>query len=316
MDVACRAFYRPGSEFQPLLDAWISEMPRSYAARLARGVFYTSVGFDRRGTCTADRTSCVKFDAMRENHAKALIDLEAAYAMNPRLVHALIYKMDIAMAAGDRRINKEMHDKALELNPLSLTVRFWRVTALLPRWGGSIGEMQAEIDAARPYYRKNPALRALEGRIAFERGDDAYYDARDMATAAARYAEALSFGSHPFYHAMRADALVRLGETSSAVPDIEAALAAAPNDPRAKFLRGYMFYKANITPLALADLNAALEGNPRNDEAIHYRGLVYAQTGNVKAAIADLERAIVLNPGNAEYLDHLKAVKDFAARTR
>ena len=37
MDVACRAFYRPGGGFQPLLDEWVNEMPRSYSARLARG---------------------------------------------------------------------------------------------------------------------------------------------------------------------------------------------------------------------------------------------------------------------------------------
>ena len=316
MDVAARAFYRPGSDLQPLLDAWIKEMPGSYAARLARGVFYTAVGYDKRGTCTADKTSCAKFDAMRENHAKALADLDAAFAINPRLIHALIYKMDIAMAAGDRRTNKAMHDKALELNPLSLTARFWFVTALLPRWGGSIAEMRAEIDAARPYYPKNPALKVLEGRIAFERGDDAYYDAGDMAAAANFYGEALTFGSHPFYHAMHADALVRIGEVQAAMPDIETALAAAPADPRAVFLRGYVRYTQDSFRPAIADFSAALEGNTRHHEALDFRGLSYVETGNFKAAIADFERAVAIAPQNTEYLDHLKSAKDSASRAR
>jgi hypothetical protein len=39
-------------------------------------------------------------------------------------------------------------------------------------------------------------------------------------------------GCHPFYHTKRAEALARMGKISLAAPDLEAALAVAPNARR------------------------------------------------------------------------------------
>lgn len=305
MDVASRAFNRAGADLQPLLDAWIAEMPRSYAALLARGVFYSAVGWSKRGTCLAGETSCNQFAAMREYHAKASKDLDAALALNPRLMHALIYKMDIAMAAGDRAANQKLYGQALQLNPLSLTARFWRMTALLPRWGGSMKELQAEIAAARPHYAKNPALKVLEGKVALERGDDAFF-ADDFPAAVRLYGEALRSGSHPFYHRKRAEAMMKIdAQFTSAGPDLDAALKVAPNEYRARFLRGFLRQDQNDLKGALEDLNLALEGDPRNSRAWDIRGIVHANLGDMRAALADFEKAVALEPEAAEYQQHL-----------
>jgi tetratricopeptide (TPR) repeat protein len=314
MDVAVRAFYRPGAGFLPLLDAWINEMPKSYAARLARGVFHTAFGWEMRGTCTADQTSCAKFAAMFESHAKAVADLDAAYAMNPLLIHALVYKMEIAMAAGDRKTARAMHDQALKLNPLSLITRYWYVTSLLPRWGGSMEAVQEEIEAARPYYERNPALKVLEGRIALERGDDAFYSG-NYANAFPFYDEALRHGSHAFYHRQRADTLAFLKLNAASRPDLEAALKLQPNEPHVRFLRGILHYQENKLKQALEDLSAALEGHPRNDEAWDFRGATYGNMGNFKAAAADFEKALELSPGNRAYLDDLRVAKENLKRS-
>jgi tetratricopeptide (TPR) repeat protein len=296
MDAATRAFYRPGMDWQPKLDEWVKRFPDSAVARLARGVFYAGMGWDRRGVCSADQTGCAKFDAMHKYHALAISDLEAAIKLDPGLVHALLYRMEVALAAGDRDTRRAMHDRALALNPLSLTARFWYITGLLPRWGGSIEEMQAEISAARSYYERNPALKVLEGRIAAEKGDDAFYDQQDFRRAAMFYSQALKSGSHPFYHHSFAAAMSELNLGEFAIKEADLALADEPNDFRARYVRGVADYQKHDLSAAIADFTFALEGNPSNVEARGYRGLAYAEAGNARAALADFESAYALFP--------------------
>jgi hypothetical protein len=302
MDVAVRAFYRPGRDFQPLLDEWVATMPKSYSARLARGVFYTAMGWDRRGSCGTCRTKEEQFRQMREFHAKASADLEAAQVMNPRLTHAFVYRLDVAMAAGDRGTIRAMRDRALAINPLSLTARMFHMTALLPRWGGSIEEMKAEIEAARQYHMKNPALKVLEGRIDAEQADQAYF-AGDFSTAQRLYGQVLmKHGPHPFYNRKRAEAFNRLGSVQAAWAESENALRAAPNDYQALLVRASARYGQKDYPAAMADIKASLEGNPHNNETIGLRGRVYLATGDLKAALADFETAVTEIPGYQRYV--------------
>src|SRR6185503_9238389 len=220
--------------------------------------------------------------------AKALADLDAAYAMNPKLVHALLYKLDIANGAGDRATVRAMRDRALEINPLSLTVRMWLMNALLPRWGGSIEEMKAEIAAARQYRMRNPALGVLEGRLEIEQGDQAYI-AGDYKTAERFYREALARGPYPLYNRKHAEAFNRLGHAQAAWGEAEMVLRAEPNNHQALLVRASAMYMQKKWPAAMADIKASLEGSPHNTETIGLRGRVHLEMGDLKAALADFE---------------------------
>jgi hypothetical protein len=46
---AFRAFYDPDATLAPKYDLWVSKFPRSYVARVARGIYYTRVGMQLRG---------------------------------------------------------------------------------------------------------------------------------------------------------------------------------------------------------------------------------------------------------------------------
>lgn len=301
VDIAFDAFFRAGPELEPLLTEWIARRPRSYVAYLARGVHYAKVGWSTRGTRYFHETTKQQLDGMAFYFEKALKDLDQAYALNNRLVHALCYKMDILMNFAARDQIRALRDRALEIDPLSLKARWYYITTILPRWGGSIPEVSREIEAARPHYGKKPALRVLEGRIPAEYGDQAMFSG-NLVKAVEWYSTALTYGSHWFYGNQRGDAYSRLNQYDLAAKDLDTAIELRPNYPRAQYLRGFGRYASGKLNEAIVDLTRAVEANPYDHKAWDIRGDAYFRLGKADLALADFERAVALAPNNAEYL--------------
>ena len=308
VDLALDTFYRAGPELEPLLTGWIAQKPDSHVAYLARAQHYTRVGWARRGTLYFRDTPEKQIDGMIYNFKKAISDLNQALTLNPRSEPAICNMMDILMAVSARDQIRALRDKALEINPLSLSVRSCYMSSILPRWGGSIPQMSKEIEEARAYYDQNPALRILEGRIAADLGDQALF-AGNYGRAVELYTEALKHGSHHFLLRQRAEAHMRGGNFVLALKDLDGSIAARPNNSPALYLRGYIRNESRLHKYAVVDLTKALEINPYHDRSWFIRGDVYLQLGNPDLAIADLEKALALNPGEREYQEVMKEAR-------
>lgn len=319
VELAFDTFFRAGPELEPLLSEWITKRPNSSSAHLARGVYYAKLGWTRRGTRYATETAEQQFAGMTANFRKAQVDLDHALALNDQFLPAICYKIEILMALGGSQDEiRSLRDRALKSNPYSLSARWYYITTLLPRWGGSMREVEGEIAAARPYYQKNPALRVLEGRIAAENGDQALF-AGDYAKAVELYGEALKHGPNWFYYKQRGEAYTRMGQFDLSDQDLRLALQLRPNYPRALYILGFNQYRKAFVPQvkdaqkflvdAVGYLDKMLEAEPDYHMALDIRGDAHFLLQQHKLALADFERALALDPTNEKYRQDVNKAK-------
>lgn len=302
VDVAFWTFFRTDPSLETYLNEWISEYPRSYAARLARGVYYSAVAFKKRGTKVASETTGRQMSGMQLYLGKAQKDLTVAIEINPKLIQAYAMMIYIPMAFGLRAQTKAIIEEALERNPYSLSARWSYLVSLEPRWGGSFREMEDFIRQARPYYMKNPELKVLNGRVLAARGDHA----TTYGKALFYFNKALAHGKHWYFYRRRGEILNHLQRYREAIASLDKALERRPVDPRALRLRGLSHWGAGNYDKSIADLTAAIGTDPTDHELINTRGGVHYHFHKYKPAFEDFERALRLNPRNAKYLENKK----------
>jgi tetratricopeptide (TPR) repeat protein len=185
----------------------------------------------------------------------------------------------------------------------------------LPRWGGSMSEIVAEVEAARPYYMGNPALKVLEGRIDAEYGDEAFFSGR-YARAIELYTQALQHGPQWYYYAQRSQAYTYIGQIELANQDLRRVLQLRPNRSKTLYDLGFNHYKSAFKLQdkkylieAVNYLSQALEDNTYDHKAFDIRGDAYFFLGKFELALADFEQALSLAPDNAEYREDVAKAK-------
>lgn len=145
------AFQMQSTEPAALLDEWVERFPKSYAARLARGVYFSRMGWEQRGTQSARETSAENFRGMQHYFALARGDLEASLAMSPRPVLSYQYLINIANTGHSYAEAAFWLDNALKLDPYAARVRTAYLYGLRPEWGGSLEEMEEFVAVTRRY---------------------------------------------------------------------------------------------------------------------------------------------------------------------
>lgn len=301
VDLAFDASYRSGPEIEKQLTAWIASEPKSHVAHLARGIHYTKMGWSRRGAAVMIETSKEQMDGMQYYFEKAWQDLEAALSKNPELVHAMCYEMEILMNFSAKDQILDLRKRALTVTPLSLTARWYYITTLLPRWGGSIAQVNQEIVAARKEYKRNSALGILDGRADAEMGDALLFAGR-YDESIPYYTKARQYGEHWFYIEQRGEAYSYAGQPQPSNKDLDAAIRLRPNCPRAYYMRGFNEYAAGQYGNAIKDWEVSLSSSPFDAKTWNLRGDAYGRLGNPDYALRDVEKAAELEPANAEYV--------------
>jgi len=100
-------------------------------------------------------------------------------------------------------------------------------------------------------------------------------------------------------HEVRGEALMLLGRDAEALVDGEAAVAADPDDPTARVVRGWALYTTGKDlGQALGDLDTALASQPDNAVALIRRSIVKVARHDFDAGLADANRAVELAPGD------------------
>ncbi|WP_226961931.1 MULTISPECIES: tetratricopeptide repeat protein [Streptomyces] len=94
-------------------------------------------------------------------------------------------------------------------------------------------------------------------------------------------------------------ALFSLGQPREALPDLDRALRATPDDPGARAIRSEVHLLLGNDAEALADLDRLLEAEPEEAWALVYRAQVRLMTGDPGEALGDVERALARQPDHA-----------------
>ncbi|HXC09579.1 MAG TPA: DUF4034 domain-containing protein [Steroidobacteraceae bacterium] len=163
------AFARTDSLLQSNLDSWVQEYPNSYAAHLARGIYYFKCGVVTRGKKYISRTPVEQIRGMTVYLTQAREDLLASLALDAVPLISYHYLIVIGMEFGERDRNRDWLDKATALDPDSIVIRRPYMVSLETRWGGSLDAMQEFLDVSRQAGTSPDHLRMLAELIERER---------------------------------------------------------------------------------------------------------------------------------------------------
>jgi tetratricopeptide (TPR) repeat protein len=163
------AFARTDSALKDQLDAWVQEYPDSYAAHLARGIYYFKCGVVTRGTRYIARTPAEQIRGMTVYLTQARAELLASLPLDAKPLISYRYLIVIGMEFGERDGNRDWLEKAIALDQDSIVIRQPYMTSLETRWGGSLEAMQGFLDASRKDGASPDHLRMLAELIGRER---------------------------------------------------------------------------------------------------------------------------------------------------
>jgi hypothetical protein len=138
-----RDFYATDFDLAAKLDAWVAQHPKSYVARVARGIYFKKVGFEARGTAYIQDTSQTQIDNMNAAFEKAVADLRGSLSMNPKPFLSYFHLLDIGNAVGAKEELRAIYDRASSLDPRSYAIRLKYMNTLQTRWGGSLEDMRS-----------------------------------------------------------------------------------------------------------------------------------------------------------------------------
>ena len=173
---------------EPLLSEWIRVSPRSYPARLARAYHYVNFGYSKRGSGFSDKTSEEQFEAMAQQFGKARADLNEAVRLSDKPTVAYAKEFFIARSHGPAggTVSEILADANRKF-PKSLAIKVAAASALNPKWGGSLDDLDRLFSYAQKAQMSADDLAVLRYRIELEKGD--YYEVvtRQMANAAMHY---------------------------------------------------------------------------------------------------------------------------------
>ena len=93
---AFRAFYPTDRSLAPQYDAWVNKYPKSYAARVARGIYYKKVGYEERGGKYISETSEGQIAKMDQAMRNAIGDFGASIKLDPKPFLSYFHMIDIA----------------------------------------------------------------------------------------------------------------------------------------------------------------------------------------------------------------------------
>jgi hypothetical protein len=144
-----RVFYDTAPALQRKYDAWVAAFPRSYAARMARGIYRRERGAKARGRRYIEKTSPQAIATLEAHLQAATPDFEASFSLTAKPIltyHAIV---TVARYSGDAATTARMFKKARRIDPRNFIVRYMCLATQQTRWGGSLAAMLASREEAR-----------------------------------------------------------------------------------------------------------------------------------------------------------------------
>jgi TPR repeat protein len=253
---AFRAFYPTDRDLASKFDGWVNAFPKSYVARLARGIYYKKLGFEERGGKYISETSPAQLHNMDTALGKGIKDFGDSITMNPKPFLSYFHMIDIARAYAGPGYTRALFDHALDLEPRSFALRQKFMFALQAKWGGSLEEMNQFLEECRHADLPAAQFRQLQSMVYEDIGwERENYDG-DHAAAEAAYRKAIELG------------------TAGCTTCLISALTTILIEER-KF--------GDAIPL----LDQYLQGKPGDTWALSNRGLAYFESGKLVEAFAD-----------------------------
>jgi tetratricopeptide (TPR) repeat protein len=264
-----RVFYLTDPALALKYDAWVSGLPRSYVAHLARGIYYDFVGAERRGGGSVEETSAEQFRGMEEAFAIATEDLRISLSLTQKPLLSYLYWIEISRYAGSQGDTDALFERALRVDPRTVIVREMYMVALQTKWGGGQEAMHRFLDSCREAGLSDAHLRRLESVIAEDRAWIEYFQQQNYSAAAQDYIQAYELSGGIGCLHCAADAFLAAGDFGSAIDTYSRSLSIDPEDAYALYRRGWLYMNHQRAADGVADFQRAANlGDPRGEESL------------------------------------------------
>ena len=307
------AFANSDPELRRHLDQWVTEMPGSYAAIMARGFYYWHVGWTWRGTGWGKNTHKTRFVKMREFFRLSAVDLGQAIKVNEKLSVAYSILISIAMAGGsDRAAERTILDLGLAAVPGSAAIRYRYLHALW--WRGKLDEIKEYVDDIKLLVEKFPGLRALGGYYDFAIGDR-FRQRGKYRLAIQNYERALEHGEHWFFRLRQAEVFKRLEQYDAALENYDLAAKARPQMTDVLNWKAAVLHRLDRDEEAFEVWQQALELDPFKPPILLYMSFALKDEERYSEALQALDKAMIYGAFDADVRDtrgrlHLYELKD------
>lgn len=258
-------FYNTSPANEPLLTEWITEFPKSYPARLARGIYYRKVGEEKRGGEWVRKTPRENLNQLSKYLDLATDDLLLSRSLALKPIVSLVHLLNITKHRDGDLGNRYRLEEANRIDPANFGARRRYMLTLTPRWGGSYEEMHDFLRECRSQQIPAEHIRMFEAII--------HSDMANMLRHDRRPAEA-------FQHFRHALVLLNGIDNPDTIDTIEA-------------LQGliYAAQETNTLERVTDDLDRYLSIMPHDVKILSYRGIVRERQGRFEEASADFTSA-------------------------
>ena len=297
-------------QYEGLLDAWVQYTPSHFAPYLARGHYYYNKAWESRGHKFAAETSSEQFRGMRLFFQKASKDIDAALAINPRLLTAYIIRIGIHNAEGEKNEEEAVFNKGRSFFPSSFLLYKTMLWSRLPRWGGSYAEMNRIAMQAFDHIRTNPELYMLFGEIYADQAWG-FRKKEQYPRAIALYSKAISYGEHYSFFEERGRTYVYMKDYDKALEDANQSISLRPVIASPYRLRATIFMEKgdlNSAVQEISSVEALFPGDPETQQWRDWAAKRFLNQGHtafktdLEQAVARYDVAIDIKPQYAEAL--------------
>jgi predicted Zn-dependent protease/TPR repeat protein len=287
LETAFRSFRYLGASAEPVLKEWAQQMPRSYAAHTARGVYYLWRGVEARGTAFSSETSEEQMHAMSVLLDRAELEFEHSLTLTAKPYVSHLSLITVSRYLGDPQLGDRHYRQALAIAPQSLTLRQARMTTLEPRWGGSYRQMEALAKESTAELKDAAAAAKLAARIPADRADDKQRS-KNYGAALGLYDEALRLDpSAARVRCERSWVLSQLGRHGEAYAEAKRGFSEARDDSYCmeRVVAAATQVRNHEETIAVATL--VIDVDPGAGLAFAHRGWAKEQLGQRDAAFED-----------------------------
>lgn len=233
--------FSKASGLESKFDAWVSAYPKSYSARLARGLYRISAAWERRGSQYAYETTDNQFKGFTEGLNQAKADLEASIKLVSRPIwsYTALIKVSKGLGLGPGS-NRLLLDKALKIDPKAYLPRLEYQNTLTPKWSGSVRLMEEFLNECKNSLLSTKNKERIESRHHFYLGEKAQLEKN--------YKQ----GSDLFFKAYQLD-----------------------NDPHLLFQSGQSALDGSLYDLAFQRFDVLVKMHPKYPYGYNQRGWIY-----------------------------------------
>lgn len=259
-----QAFYDTSPRNETYLNQWVTKNPKSYPARLARGIYYLKVGEEKRGGTWVQDTPPKNMVELSRFLDLSNADLVDSLPLTPKPIVSLLTLVKSSMHRDGKQGNRMWLEYANRVDPKNYGVRRRYMETLTPRWGGSYEEMWRFLKECQDQHITAEHLRVLESRIHLDQADMMRYQGqREKALPLFKKVVGLLEGIDIPEKVEALEGIVANRGSSQSMesvsPEIEEILRIAPTESRILGYRAWIRFKQGRVEEGLKDYSAAAE---------------------------------------------------------